>query len=79
MLKKIICFILGVFITSYSLMFIIIYLNLLKMGLTFIEYLKYIITRYECLLIILGIILICLSFRKEKKTYELHLQYKSKS
>ena len=59
--------------TSYSLMFIIIYLNLLKMGFSFLDYLKYIFTRFECLMIFLGIILIYLSFRKEKKIYDIHL------
>ena len=73
MLKKIVCFILGIFMTSYSLMFIIIYLNLLKMGFSFLDYLKYIFTRFECLMIFLGIILIYLSFRKEKKIYDIHL------
>ncbi len=73
MLKKIFCFLLGMFLTSYSLMFIIIYLNLLKMGLSFFEYLKYIFTRYECLMFFVGIILICISMRKDKKKYELHL------
>ncbi len=73
MLNKIVCFLLGIFLTSYSLMFIIIYLNLLKMGLSFFEYLKYIFTRYECLMFFVGIILICISMRKDKKKYELHL------
>ncbi len=79
MLKKIVYFVLGIIMTSYALMFIIIYLNLLKMGYSFLEYLKYIFTRFECLILFLVILLICLSFRKDKKKYELHLQYKSKS
>ena len=49
------------------------------MGYSFSEYLKYIFTRFECLILFLGIILICLSFRKDKKKNELHLQYKGKS
>ena len=61
MLKRIVCFILGIILTSYSLMFIIIYINLIKMVYSFIEYIKYIFTRIECLLIILGIILIILT------------------
>lgn len=73
MLNKIVCFLLGIFLTSYSLMFIVIYLNLLKMGLSFYEYLKYIFTRYECLMFFVGIILMCISMRKGKKKYELHL------
>ncbi len=73
MLKKIVCFLLGIFLSSYSLMFIIIYLNLLRMNFNIFQYFKYICTRYECLLLIVGIILICVSMRKEKKKYELHL------
>ena len=66
MLKKITLFILGILITSYSLMFIIIYLNLIKMGYSFFDYIKYVFTKIECLSLIIGIILICLSFRKNK-------------
>ena len=66
MLKRLVCFILGIVITSYSLMFIIIYMNLIKMGYTFLEYIKYIFTRVECLSIFIGIILICISLRKRK-------------
>lgn len=58
--------------TSYGLMFIIIYLNLLKMNYTFIEYLIYILTHAECLIIFMGIILIAISFRKEND-YELYI------
>ena len=57
--------------TSYGLMFIIIYLNLLKMNYTFIEYLIYILTHAECLIIFMGIILIAIYFRKEND-YELY-------
>lgn len=64
MIKKVLIFLLGVIITSNSLMFIIIYLNLLKMDYTFIEYLKYIFTHIECLMIIPGIILIEYSIKK---------------
>ena len=66
MLKKIIMFLSGIFITSYSLMFIIIYLNLLKMGYNFLEYLKYVFTHFECLMIFIGIFLIIISLRKNE-------------
>ena len=64
MIKKIIFYILGIHFCSLSLMFCIIYLNLLKMGFTFFEYLKYIITKFECLLFFVGIFFIILSFKK---------------
>lgn len=64
MIRHILLFILGILLNSISLMFIIIYLNLLKMNYTFIEYLKYIITNIECLLFIPGILLIKISLKK---------------
>jgi len=67
MLKRIFCFILGIIITSSSLMYIVIYLNLLRMGYTLIEYVKYTLTHFECLKIFIGIILILLSFKKGYK------------
>ena len=72
MIKKLILRLTGILMTSYGLMFIIIYLNLLKMNYTFIEYLIYILTHAECLIIFMGIIFIVISFRKEKD-YELYI------
>lgn len=48
-------------------MYIVIYLNLLRMGYTLIEYVKYTLTHFECLKIFIGIILILLSFKKGYK------------
>ena len=64
MIRHILLFILGILLNSISLMFIIIYLNLLKMNYTFVEYLKYIITNMECLLFIPGILFIKISLKK---------------
>lgn len=75
MIKKIVMFIMGILISGYSLMFYIIYLNLLKMDFSFIDYIKYIFSRVECLSLFLGIILIVLSLRREKN--ELRLQCKN--
>lgn len=66
MINRIIIFLIGVFLSSYALMFIIVYLNLLKMGYSFLDYLKYIATSPECLVIFLGILLIHLSLRRKK-------------
>ena len=66
MLKKIVLFSLGINICSISLMYIIIYLNLLKMGYSFIGYIKFILTRIECLSLIIGIILIKISLKSIK-------------
>ena len=67
MFKRIVLFIIGMFITSYSFMFYIIYLNLLKMGYSFNQYIKYVFSRVECLIILLGIILLIISLKKDKK------------
>jgi hypothetical protein len=67
MLKKIVMFIIGINICSISLMFIIIYLNLLRMNYNFIDYIKYIFTHFECLMFIIGLILIKFSLKKSIK------------
>ena len=64
---KITCFLLGVFLCSNSLTFIIIYLKLLKMDYTFLDYLKYVCSSVECLTFIIGVPLIIYSFKKSIK------------
>ncbi|CDA60141.1 unknown [Clostridium sp. CAG:524] len=76
MLKRIIYFILGIIITSSALMYIVIYLNLLRMGYSMLDYVKYVFSSIECTKIFIGIILIILSLKKGRKN-ELYLQYKS--
>ncbi len=66
-LKRVLLFTLGIFISSYSLMFIIIYINLFKMGYNFIDYIKYIFTHTECLLIYIGLLMIIISLKKVNK------------
>lgn len=72
MIKNLILGLVGILITSYSLMFIIIYLNLLNMNYSLIDYILYILTHIECLIIFLGIILIIISLRKGKN-HELYI------
>ena len=67
MIKRIFFIITGILLCSYSIMFIVIYLNLLKMGYTFIGYIKYISSSIECLLLIPGIIIL---IKKKKKKYK---------
>lgn len=49
---------------SISITFILIYLNLLSYGYTFIEYLEYIVSRYEVVLPLLISIIILIKKRK---------------
>ena len=51
---------------AMSIMFDVLYLNLLTMGFSFFDYIKYIFTKLECLLILPGVILIVLSLRKKR-------------
>lgn len=69
MLFRFLLFSLGILFSSYALTFIIIYLNLLSMGYTFLEYVNFIIRKAECILLLFGIFLIIISMfkRKEKK------------
>ena len=76
MLKRILYFILGIIITTSALMYIVIYLNLLRMGYSMLDYVKYVLSSIECTKIFIGIILIILSLKKGRKN-ELYLQYKS--
>ncbi len=70
-------FILGIFLCSMSLAYIILYLNLLSMGYSFLEYGKFIIRRIECNSFLLGIFCIYLSVKRWEKN-ELFLRFVNK-
>ena len=72
---RLLTFIIGFILSVYGLSFIIIYLNLLTMGYTFIEYLGFIFKKIECITFFIGYFLIILSIfiNKERKQYVLHL------
>ena len=70
-------FLVGFGFTLIGSIYIIIYLNLTTIGYNFLEYAKFIIRRPECLIFIIGIILIVLSLPREEKD-ELHIRYFSK-
>lgn len=55
------CFLIGFGFLLIGNIYIISYLNLLTIGYNFIEYVKYIIRRPECLIALLGIIIICVA------------------
>lgn len=74
MLTRIFLFIFGIILTSSALTFIILYLNLINMGYTFNNYVNFIIKRFECWNLVIGILFILISMikRKEKK-YDIYL------
>ncbi len=64
---KILIFILGVILCSFSLSTMILYLNLLNFGYSFGEYFLYIIKQTETYLMIVGGLLIYFSFIRKNK------------
>ncbi len=70
-------FLVGFGFTLIGFIYIIIYLNLTTIGYNFLEYVKFIIRRPECLIAIIGLILMYFSVPKEEKD-ELHIRYFTK-
>lgn len=65
-MKKIIYFIVGVFLVSFGLTFSFLYLNLLYFGYNFFSYVQFICKRVECLVLLVGLLFIFLAFKKER-------------
>ena len=61
---KLFIYILGVLFTSFGIFFTIIYLNLLTMGYTFLEFVQFISRKIEFWFIPLGLILIIYSLER---------------
>ena len=59
-------FFVGILLSTIGLSYIIIYLNIMLMGFSFFDYIKYIFTRIECLSFFLGYILLLILFKKGK-------------
>ena len=70
-------YILGIILTSIGLFFFIIYLNLLTIGYSFLDFVKFISRKVEVWLILIGIICIALSLERWIKN-ELLLRLSSK-
>lgn len=65
-MNRIISLIIGIILCSIALFFIIIYLNLLNVGYSFLEYVKFINMRIECLILYIGVFLIYKSLERKK-------------
>ena len=75
MFLKVLIYIIGLILVSTGIVFTIIYLNLMNMGYSFLEYVNFIIRRLECLNIFIGSFLIILSLiiKKKGKPNDLYL------
>ena len=66
--------ILGFFMALIGSVYIITYLNLMTVGYNFLEYVNFIIRRTECIIFMIGMILMLLSiYLPGGDKYELHL------
>lgn len=72
MFFRIICFFIGILFTVIGMTNLILYLNLLSMGYSFFEYVNFIIRRFECMGVFIGLIIIWLSISYRRKN-EIHL------
>lgn len=70
-------FLVGFGLTLIGCIYIIIYLNLTTIGYNFFDYVKFIIRRPECLISVVGLIIIYFSIPKEENN-ELHIRYFTK-
>lgn len=70
---KLILFLFGLFLSSLSLALSILYLNLLTIGYSFFDYVKFINRHFICIGIILGFLCIYISIRRKDKKNELFL------
>ena len=66
-------FLIGFGFTIIGFSYVILYLNLLTIGYNFFEYVNFIIRRLECLILILGIILMLISILYKGGKNELYL------
>lgn len=74
MLARIFFFLIGFGLTVIGSVYILVYLNLLTIGYNFLEYVNFIIRRFECLISLLGVIIMYISIMLPGgKNNELHL------
>jgi len=66
-MNRVILFIIGLLLSTIGFSFIIIYLNLLVMGYTFLEYLMYILKKVECIIFFIGYLFIIFSIFHRKR------------
>lgn len=66
-------YLVGIYMISVGISFVIIYLNLLNIGYSFLDYVYFIIRRSEVLIIIPGIIITFLTIYRKGKKYDIYL------
>ena len=72
MFVRLFLFLVGFGLTTIGSVYIISYLNLLTIGYNFLEYVNFIIRRFECIIALFGLIMMGIII-KGGKSYELHI------
>jgi len=72
MFFRIIIFLLGIILTITGMISLILYLNLLTFGYSFLEYVNFIIRKFECISLFIGLIIIWISISYRRRN-EIHL------
>lgn len=62
-MKRLILYLIGIFLTSFGLFLIILNLNLLTIGYSFLKYVKFIISDVYCYSLFIGLILLGISMK----------------
>ncbi len=73
MFNRLALFLIGFGLVIIGFTYMIMYLNLMAIGYTFIDYLCFILKRIECLLSFIGLGFILLSFYGKGDKYALHI------
>ncbi len=73
MLNRICIFLIGFGLLIIGLTYIIMYLNLMAIGYSLIDYFCFIFTRFECLLSIIGMILMLGATCWKGEKYDIHI------
>lgn len=67
MFINLVLYLIGILLCSISISFIIIYMNLINFGYNFLEYVKFISSKVEVLVLFLGLVLIYIGIKRKVK------------
>lgn len=72
-MTRLLFFLLGFGFSVIGFMFDIIYLNLIPIGYSYLEYFLFILKRPECVLGVIGFIILNISIFYKEKNYDIHI------
>ena len=72
-MKNFFYYVLGIIFMSIGITFFILYFNLFVFGYTFLEYLVFLSSRWECYSFFVGVIFVCCGIFRKGKKHDLYL------